>query len=183
MLKQAIFKHADAQRMLYDLALSAGAKVDFGVDVVSVTAGDPKPIVTLGTGQTITADIVIGADGPFSIVRRTAIDMETDLEPTGMVVYSGTISANKVLKDPVLAPFLQADEVSCDSVFSSMTLTLLNTEQWPIFMGSHRSVCCKCLSISRNAVIWANSLSGHPMVCHMLNLKPKTKWHSYTTAW
>lgn len=98
--------------MLYDLAISAGVRVDFSVNVASVEPGEPRPRITLANGQCFTADIVIGADGPCSTVRRTAFELENDLEPTGMVVYSGTISAQKLLKDPVLASFIQADEVS-----------------------------------------------------------------------
>ncbi len=112
--------------MLYDLAVSAGARVDFAVDVVSVEPGDPNPQVTSVTGQIFTADIVIGADGPRSVVRRTAFNTGDDLVPAGVVVYSGTIPGNKLMRDPVLAPLIKADNVS----------SLFRLAPFPLIAGS-----------------------------------------------
>lgn len=97
--------------MLYRLATQVGVKVEFGVDVVAVEAGDPEPRVILANGDILTADLVVGADGPTSIVRETAFEIEDDAEPAGVTVLGGIIPAEDMLKDPDLADFVKTDEV------------------------------------------------------------------------
>lgn len=99
--------------MVYRLAVSSGAQVDFGVSVESVNPGKPKPTVTLSSGEVLTADIVIGADGPTSLVRPVVIEREDDAVSTGFTVFGTTIPAAKMMEDPDLAPLVQADEVGC----------------------------------------------------------------------
>ena len=58
--------------MLYRRAIDAGANVSFGSRVVSV---DPEsPSVTLASGKKIFGDLIIGADGDRSIVRKVFFD-------------------------------------------------------------------------------------------------------------
>lgn len=97
--------------MVYQLATASGARVDFGVGVQSVAPGDPAPSVTLSTGEVLTADIVIGADGPASIVRPVVLDREDDAKPAGFTLLGATIPAEEMLKDPELAKFVQSNEV------------------------------------------------------------------------
>ncbi|KAI0821440.1 FAD/NAD(P)-binding domain-containing protein [Irpex lacteus] len=107
-----LMKHEDVHRMVYHLALSAGAEIDFGVTVVSVSSGNPKPSVVLSTGEAIQADIVIGADGRCSIVRQVVCDYEEDETPlsTGTTVYSGTVLAEQLKDDPKLEQFVKLNE-------------------------------------------------------------------------
>ena len=54
--------------MLYELAVKSGAKFLFNSEVVSI---DPcRPSVTLKSGKVFVADIILGADGGGSIVRK-----------------------------------------------------------------------------------------------------------------
>ncbi|KAH8093950.1 FAD/NAD(P)-binding domain-containing protein [Cristinia sonorae] len=109
--------HEDVQKMLYKLATDVGVKVEFGVDVASVEAGDPKPRVILANGEVLTADMVVGADGATSIVRQTAFGIEDDAVQGGVTLLGGIAPAEEMLKDPVLGKMVLADE-------------------WPIFMGT-----------------------------------------------
>ena len=99
--------------MVYRLAVSAGAQVEFGVSVTKVSPGSPEPSVTLSTGETIHADVVIGADGRSSIVRPVVCDYEDEEDPlpTGTTVYAGTVTAEQLKGDPKLEHFVNSNEV------------------------------------------------------------------------
>lgn len=97
--------------MVYRLAVNSGAKVDFGVTVESVVPGDSKPTVKLSTGEILTADIVIGADGPTSIVRQVVLKEKDDPKPSGFTIFGTTVPATEMMKDPELAKLVQANEV------------------------------------------------------------------------
>lgn len=117
-----LMKHEDVLKLLYNLATQSGATIDFGVIVEAVIPGNPNPTVKLSTGETLTADIVIGADGPRSMVRNVVLAQEDDAKPSGLTVFGATLPAAEMMKDPELAALLQADE-------------------WPIMMGTGRSLC------------------------------------------
>ncbi|KAF7790248.1 hypothetical protein EIP86_001200 [Pleurotus ostreatoroseus] len=93
------------------LMMKAGAQVEFGVTVQEVQPGDPRPQVILADGRTLTADIIIGADGPASIVRKTVLDVEDEeAEPSGYTAFGGIIPASQLMQDPELAQLLQSNE-------------------------------------------------------------------------
>ncbi|THG95575.1 hypothetical protein EW026_g6105 [Hermanssonia centrifuga] len=117
-----MMKHEDAHRLLHTLAIAAGAKIQFGAMVTSVTPGDPKPLVTLATGETLMADVIIGADGSTSMVRRMVLSHEDDAKPGGFTVFSGSVSADEMKK------YLELEKWA-------------TSEEWPIFMGNNRSLC------------------------------------------
>lgn len=59
--------------MFYEAALKAGVKVQLGSEVVHVhTKGNAH--VTLKTGETIGADVIVGADGMLGLTRRMLHD-------------------------------------------------------------------------------------------------------------
>ncbi|KZT07570.1 FAD/NAD(P)-binding domain-containing protein [Laetiporus sulphureus 93-53] len=120
-----LMHHEDLHRMLHKLAKSAGVRIDCGTSVVAVhqgTGNSPSPSVSLSTGEQVTADIVIGADGPRSLVRNVVVGDADDAQPDFLTVYTTTIPGSEMRKDPELLKLLESDE-------------------WPIWMGSHRSVC------------------------------------------
>ncbi|KAI0332765.1 FAD/NAD-P-binding domain-containing protein [Cubamyces sp. BRFM 1775] len=117
--------HDDIVRMLYRLATEAGAQIDFHTEVTSIQQGTdrfPNPSVTLANGDVLTADMIIGADGYRSKVREVVLEEEDVAKPGGMTLYTGVVKAEDMLKDPELRPYALSDE-------------------WPIWMGPHRSVC------------------------------------------
>ncbi len=105
-------KHEDIRRMLHHLAISAGATVEFGVSVNAVNAGNPRPSVTLSSGRVLTADIIVGADGPTSIAREAVLGRGDDAEPEGMSMFGATVPASEMLKDPVLRRWVITNDVS-----------------------------------------------------------------------
>ncbi|KAI0630781.1 FAD/NAD-P-binding domain-containing protein [Trametes polyzona] len=117
--------HDDIIRVLYTLATDAGATVDLHTEVTAIQQGSdeiPNPSVTLANGDVLTADMIIGADGYRSIVREVVLEDEDLVKPGGLTLYTGVVSGEDMLKDPELRPFLLSDE-------------------WPIWMGPHRSMC------------------------------------------
>ncbi|KAI0057457.1 FAD/NAD-P-binding domain-containing protein [Artomyces pyxidatus] len=101
----------DLQELLYNAAIKAGAKVMFGAAVAKaspLSSDEPsgstgkKASVTLQNGQVFEADVVIGADGPRSVVRQAV--QEAPLEPswTGTIVFTGNISMETMMKDDIL---------------------------------------------------------------------------------
>lgn len=94
-------QHADLHQLLYKVALRAGARVDFGVAVTDIQPSvvtpssdsdedsdedsefGPPPRVTLSTGEVVTPDILVGADGYRSIVRRQVF-RAAEVEDTGL---------------------------------------------------------------------------------------------------
>lgn len=108
----SIPQHEDVHRLLYKLAVSAGAEVVFGAVVTAVTPGEPKPSVTLASGEVYTADIVLGADGPNSFVRSSALSEKPEGKLSGYSVFGTVIPGDEMAKDPELATWLTADEVN-----------------------------------------------------------------------
>ena len=131
-----MLKHEDLHRLLYELATSLGVRVDFNRAVVAIEPGDdtsPSPKVTLSTGEVLTPDLLIGADGPRSVVRQAVLGRPDNAEPSELTVYTATIPGDKLKEDPELRQWLEAEE-------------------WPIWMGTHRSVCGWCILRENNAV-------------------------------
>ncbi|KZT70824.1 FAD/NAD(P)-binding domain-containing protein [Daedalea quercina L-15889] len=120
-----LMHHEDLHRLLYKLATKAGVRVDLNTEVISVhqgSGGVPNPSVSLSTGEVITADFLIGADGPRSVVRRVVLGREDIVEPSCLTVYTTTIPGEKMREDPEMRRWLESDD-------------------WPIWMGTHRSIC------------------------------------------
>lgn len=81
-----LFQFSDMHELLLKLAIDAGVQVDFNAEVVGV---DPsQPCVTLTTGEKIGADIIVGADGSFSAIRRIIMDDIDDYNPGAFTVYT-----------------------------------------------------------------------------------------------
>ncbi|KAI0738696.1 FAD/NAD(P)-binding domain-containing protein [Daedaleopsis nitida] len=115
--------HEDLVRLLYVLATGAGAKVDLNTEVTSIrqgTAESPRPVVTLASGEVLTGDLLVGADGCNSRVRTVVLGEDTQFMPGGLNVYTGVVKAEEVLQDADLKPLLMGEE-------------------WPIWMGEHTS--------------------------------------------
>lgn len=141
-----LMKHEDIHRMVYRLAVNSGAKVEFGVPVESVSPGDSKPTVKLSTGEILTADIIIGADGATSIVRPVVVGEEDDPKPSGFTIFGTTIPAAAMMEDPELARLVQANE-------------------WPIMMGTHRSLCAHPVRAKTEFAVqmyWPDADAGTP---------------------
>lgn len=73
------------------LAEPLGDRVRFGAQVDHVVVGESDARVVLSTGETITADVVVGAEGPAS-PTVTALAGAPTATPTGLVGIAGSTS-------------------------------------------------------------------------------------------
>jgi flavin-dependent dehydrogenase len=55
-------------KFLYEKASERGAEIRFGTQVAEVSSQDV--LITLASGKKLVADVVVGADGPSSVVRK-----------------------------------------------------------------------------------------------------------------
>lgn len=107
---------ADFHRMVYDLAIASPmVTLRLGSTVKSV---EPSPklngavSVTLTSGEVISGDLIIGADGVKSIVRQVVVGRPDHAEPTGDAAYRAIISTDVMLKDPDLKQFVETPEMT-----------------------------------------------------------------------
>lgn len=113
---------------MYELALTAGAVVQFSTAVTDI---DPTtPTVTLSTGEVLKPDLIIGADGYHSlcqkIIERDVIaDGGDPIEhvPSGTVVYSMNADVSDVTPESNLELY-----------------NFINKPVWTAFAGSYVSV-------------------------------------------
>ncbi len=78
---------------------------------MAITPGEPQPSITLSTGEVLIADLVVGADGPTSLVRDVVLGREDDAEPQGMTIFAGVIPASEMSKDPEMGKWMKSNEV------------------------------------------------------------------------
>lgn len=98
--------HVGLRQVLYDAAIAAGAEVRAGTSVASVSGDSPH--VKLTTGETLLADVIVGADGRSSIVQRAIIGKDVfDAAPYQSLFYNTTVPGALMRADPQLAPFFQ----------------------------------------------------------------------------
>ncbi len=71
---RAAVKFGELRRILAECAVKHGAVLRPSCQVVSVTPDTDHPSVTLASGEVITTDVVVGAEGNYlSRVTRTTI--------------------------------------------------------------------------------------------------------------
>jgi salicylate hydroxylase len=64
-----------------------------GTPIAAPASRTLRPAVRLKTGEILHADIIIGADGPRSVVHPVVlVDEEQEVTPIGFGLYSGTSS-------------------------------------------------------------------------------------------
>lgn len=67
-------KFADLQRVLYDSAISHGAKIRHHSKVVFLDPENRR--VKLASGEIVRGDVIIAADGPFSLARQEIVGQQ-----------------------------------------------------------------------------------------------------------
>jgi salicylate hydroxylase len=109
--------------------------------VSGVVSGASNATVTLADGETLNADIVIGADGGTSVVRNYVLKHCVDeLKQThsGMAAFRYLIETEKLKADKVLAEWLGKTEGAV-TLFADMAET--TTEKHIISYSCHGYVC------------------------------------------
>ncbi|GAD92550.1 hypothetical protein NECHADRAFT_82406 [Paecilomyces variotii No. 5] len=101
-----VVHRAHLHTALHECAVEQGVKVLVNSKVVSY---DPnRPSVVLEDGRTISADLVVAADGIKSVARATVLG-GADRPPalTGFAAYRATVDAAKIRADPEIAWLLE----------------------------------------------------------------------------
>ncbi|PQK11700.1 hypothetical protein BB8028_0003g03240 [Beauveria bassiana] len=93
------------QRVMHSLAIECGVEVLFGRNIVSITDHPVQPVITTSDGDSISADLIIGADGIKSAIRKQIfpgvdVDPITTREAIFLSSLPGSvIRGNKQLAD------------------------------------------------------------------------------------
>lgn len=95
-----VIHRADYHEVLLDEATRLGAEITLNAKVtkVELDAG----VVTLENGRIVTADVVVGADGLWSVSRAEMLGKASEPYETGDLAYRGTFSREQLqqLNDP-----------------------------------------------------------------------------------
>jgi salicylate hydroxylase len=105
------FHRADLHSALLDRARELGASSQIDARVEDVRCHDDTVTVVLRNGQTLEADLVVGADGIFSRCRDILVGKPDPPIPTGDLAYRLLLNTDEMAKDPELAPFLDTPHV------------------------------------------------------------------------
>ena len=89
----------DLQLALYARALELGVGFRLGSRIRTVDAHAPTPSVTLDSGETVSADLVIAADGLWSACRSAFVGRSDPPQPTGDLAYRVVLDSEKHLRD------------------------------------------------------------------------------------
>ncbi|KAI0373571.1 FAD/NAD(P)-binding domain-containing protein [Pilatotrama ljubarskyi] len=112
--------YSDLRRILAESALEHGAKLRGGCHVVSVKPDATRPSVTLASGEVLTADVVVGADGchvpPYHCRRiiLQALEQKDTEKPTGMQLFNVLLpesALNEIEDKELLAQLRQTGKV------------------------------------------------------------------------
>ncbi|GJE96758.1 FAD-dependent monooxygenase [Phanerochaete sordida] len=99
--------HADVQGLLRDAAEERGADTRANAQIASVEFGaDGRPCVHLASGEAIDADVVVGTDGPESVVRRYVVEHNAPERTRDLSIFSISVPRDAMEKEPDLAPLL-----------------------------------------------------------------------------
>lgn len=81
-------QYADVRRLLFDSAVSYGATIRQQARITSVEFGaDGRPSVRLASGEAIEADVVVGTDGPESVLRRHIVGADVKETALGVSLF------------------------------------------------------------------------------------------------
>ncbi|KAJ6504114.1 hypothetical protein C8R47DRAFT_1104293 [Mycena vitilis] len=100
-------QHGDLQSMILDLATRAGVEFRYNAPVASVDCGNVS--ITLEDGECIYADLVVGADGPDSLVRTEILGKRVAGVPDGNMSLTMSIPVDEMCDDDDLRPLTEDD--------------------------------------------------------------------------
>lgn len=78
-------QHGELYDILHDAAVRAGVQVKFKSPVVEVDPANRS--VTLANRDTLSADVLVGADGEYGLSRSVVVGEQVRGAPTGLVMY------------------------------------------------------------------------------------------------
>ncbi|KKA22978.1 Uncharacterized protein T310_2992 [Rasamsonia emersonii CBS 393.64] len=101
-----VIHRADFHTALYRRAIDLGVTVRLDSRVVDYDAN--RPSVTFQDGTSVSADLIVAADGVKSIARRIVLE-GNDQPPrrTGFAAYRSTVEVDRLKRDPEIRSLLQ----------------------------------------------------------------------------
>jgi salicylate hydroxylase len=79
---------SDLKHIICEKAMSFGAVIRDGIEVSSISVGKgARPSVKLVSGEVVEADVIIGADGAQSFVRKEMLGQELRDTPLGSALF------------------------------------------------------------------------------------------------
>jgi salicylate hydroxylase len=102
---------ADLHKLLYDL-VAPHVIIRLGSTVVECDPDAVSPSVTLESGETIGADLIVGADGIKSYIQQVVLEEPNKLELTGDAVYRMTVPTSLMMQDPELREFVERPQMT-----------------------------------------------------------------------
>jgi salicylate hydroxylase len=114
-------RHRDLHEMLLELAVQAGVRVRWGAVVKAVDCDSLSVTLDDGSGsggeERLHADVVVGADGPNSVVRNAVVGPGVDVAGVrdGHMSLTVTIPTKLMRADEDLRPLCEDDSVRLPS--------------------------------------------------------------------
>lgn len=133
--------------MLYQLAVKEGAQIRFNTCVTEVDSLAAS--VTTEYGETIFADVIVGADGYDSRTRQVVTESE-DKPPNALdrhVIVTFTIPVHDLESDQDLKPLLNLSEVSISPTHGRKNGEFTETAEWVVEYLARRRVYHECQSL------------------------------------
>ncbi|THH33404.1 hypothetical protein EUX98_g713 [Antrodiella citrinella] len=129
-------QYGDLWQILYESALESGAEVLSGLDVTDIDPNNSS--VTVSNGDVLTADLIIGADGPRGRGRRILLDQDQTEErmPKSFMTYQATIPTERMTRYPEL------DELTKGQISRTIRLIFAEGKVLHFFPINHGSAYC-----------------------------------------
>lgn len=70
---------------MYNKAIELGAELRYNANVIDIDVENQQ--VTLEDGETLSGDVLVGADGEFGVSRETVVGGPAQGRPTGFAMY------------------------------------------------------------------------------------------------
>ena len=102
---------ADLHKLLHDL-VSPHVTILLGSAVIKCNPDAASPSVTLASGETMMADLIVGADGMKSYVQEVVLGKPNPVELTGDAVYRMTIPTSLMMQVPELCEFVEHPQMT-----------------------------------------------------------------------
>ncbi|XXH04739.1 hypothetical protein Hte_011161 [Hypoxylon texense] len=109
------FHRADLHRVMMERVSELGGKLTCDSTAEDVRFGEPegKASVVLRGGKTLSADLVIGADGINSRLRGVLTGKDEPPTPTGDLAYRLLFDTKRMMGDPELRGLVETPQVNC----------------------------------------------------------------------
>ncbi|KAF9078691.1 hypothetical protein BDP27DRAFT_24175 [Rhodocollybia butyracea] len=104
-----LISHKDLHNYLLNLCHNAAVEFRYNFEVEDVITNKLGPTVVGKSGETVIGDIVIGADGKNSVIRKVLLDEEDEAEESDSRDSLISVPISLVQSDPELVSFLAQD--------------------------------------------------------------------------